>query len=208
MRAKHLDNFRAWRDQEKQSGRVKSNYPPLLHTEVLAYLYGFILGDGHIEKHDRTEKLIVTLNDKYPILVKRVAQAIEEVFGKKATTRYVDGYHGVRVYIYERLISRRLGIPTGNKCRLVHAIPGWINSQRENSIACLKGLFEAEGSLCVHRPTYTHNFAFANTNESLLDYVYTTLMKLGLHPERRRVAVRLRRKNEVEYFRNLIKFRE
>jgi DNA-binding transcriptional regulator WhiA len=133
---------------------------------------------------------------------------MENVFAKKPVVKRYINYHGVRVYIYEKHLASRLGIPAGNKANLTHHLPNWITSQRECQLACLKGLFEAEGSLCIHLPTYTYNFAFANTNQSLLDDVEMALLQLGLHPERRHVAVRLRRKNEVEYFRNLIKFRE
>lgn len=66
MKQKGLDNFRGWRNMQKQLGKIKSQYTQLTKTTTLAYLHGFILGDGHIKSHNRTEKLVITLNDKYP----------------------------------------------------------------------------------------------------------------------------------------------
>jgi len=114
----------------------------------------------------------------------------------------------VRVGLYQKDLSRRLGIPTGSRKELVIALPKWISRKQEFVLAWLKGLFEAEGSLCIHKPTYTYNFAFANRNPSLLRHVQERLLSLGFHPEVRWNAIRLRRKEEVEKFRKLITFRE
>ncbi len=75
-------------------------------------------------------------------------------------------------------------------------------------LAWLKGLFEAEGSLCIHKPICTYNFAFSNRNPSLLRHVEKCLLALGFHPEVRWNAIRLRRTEKVEKFRKLITFRE
>jgi len=71
----------------------------------------------------------------------------------------------------------------------------------------LRGLYEAEGSLTISRKSYTYNFQFSNRNKCLLDLVYDKLTYLGYHPERRTYYIRLRRKNEVERFKKLIKYR-
>ena len=86
-------------------------------------------------------------------------------------------------------------------------LPGWIRSDRAYLIACLKGLFEAEGSYSVHAPTYTYNLSFSNRNPALLDEVRWALGSLGFHPERRSYAVRLRRKREALRLIELIDFR-
>jgi len=85
--------------------------------------------------------------------------------------------------------------------------PTWIVKNKTYLIGILRGLYEAEGSLSIHKPTYTYNFQFSNRNKSLLDFVQSSLIQLGFHTERREDCVNLRRKKEVEEFRNLIKFR-
>lgn len=208
MKKRGIDNFADWRAEQIRAGKIKSVYPRLIQTVGHAYLHGFILGDGHIEKHLRTEKLVITLNTKYPILIKNVERAMFAVFGKKPKVALDHSSECYRVYIYEKYLSKRLHIKTGNKGLLIHKIPSWIKRSKKYTLSFVKGLFEAEGSISVHQPTYTHIMSFANKNCSLLDIVENILISLGLHPERRQVAVRLRRKNEVEYFRKLINFRE
>ncbi|MBI3323306.1 MAG: hypothetical protein HYZ95_02440 [Candidatus Omnitrophica bacterium] len=68
-------------------------------------------------------------------------------------------------------------------------------------------MFEAEGSYSVHAPTYTYNLSFSNRNPALLDEVEWALTSMGFHPERRSCAVRLRKKQEVARFIELIRFR-
>ena len=89
---------------------------------------------------------------------------------------------------------------------MVH-LPEWIWSERRYLIACLKGLFEAEGSYSVHAPTYTYNLSFSNRNRALLDEVERALTFMGFHPERRSYAVRLRKKQEAVRFIEIIRFR-
>lgn len=208
MKKRGIDNFASWRLEQIRIGNIKTVYSKLEHTIELAYLHGFILGDGHIEKHPRTEKLVITLNTKYPILIKNVESAMSVVFGKKPKVVLDHSSECYRVYIYEKYLSKRLHITTGNKGQLLHKVPSWIKRSKKFTRSFAKGLFEAEGSISIHLPTYTYNMSFANKNYSLLDIVENILLSFGLHPERREVAVRLRRKNEVEYFRNLINFRE
>jgi hypothetical protein len=72
----------------------------------------------------------------------------------------------------------------------------------------LRGLFEAEGSLCIHLPTCTYNFGFCNKNPSLLTIVKDSLELLGYNPKISGYNIGLRRKAEVESFRILSEFRK
>jgi len=114
----------------------------------------------------------------------------------------------IRVWVYQKSISKRLGIPAGDRRKSILEIPDWIWDSNDFLIWYLKGLFEAEGSLSIHLPSCTYNFAFSNRNGKLLDNVKRGLIKLGFHPEVRNNAIRLRKKAEVECFRKLICFRE
>src|SRR3990167_5677036 len=61
MRAKGLDNFKEWRNEQKRLGNIKSEYPSLEQGGDLAELIGVVLGDGHIEAFPRTERLLLSL---------------------------------------------------------------------------------------------------------------------------------------------------
>lgn len=200
FKEKKIDNFKNW--------RKKINYPPLKRNSELAFLIGLVLGDGHIQKFPRTEALTLVLGTDKPKLWKHAVKTVRKVFKKKPYVQKAKSSECIRIRIYQKNISKRLGIPTGNRLKVKNIIPSWINNNRAFLVFYLKGLFEAEGSLSIHLLTYTYNLSFSNTNRYLLDIVEQKLSDLGFHPERRLKAVRLRRQSEVVAFEKLISFRK
>jgi len=207
FKAKRIDNFAQWRLKARLNGKIPLTRVPLAGTEQLAFLVGLILGDGHIEKFPRSERLRIVLGTDKPLLWRRAAKAVQAVFGKEPSVQRRKDTAAVEIGLYQTRLSERLGVPAGNRGKLRVRLPEWIRSERRYLIACLKGLFEAEGSYSVHAPTYTYNLSFSNRNPALLDEVERALTSLGFHPERRSYAVRLRRKQETARFIELIRFR-
>ncbi len=207
FRERKIDNFARWR-KIHAGGRALRRYPPLEKKAELAFLIGLTLGDGSLGRVSRTESLRITLGTDKPSLVEYAAGIIREVFHKEPYIRKRKNSACVDVGLYQNDLGRRLGIPLGSKRKLMIVLPRWISKKQEFVTAWLKGLFEAEASLSIHKPTYTYNFSFSNRNPSLLRNVRECLARLGFHPEVRSNAIRLRRKEEVEKFRKLIKFRE
>lgn len=172
----------------------------------MAYLAGELLIETLPRLREfRTEKLTIVLNAKYPALITYTKILFTKLFEKEPTVHQVG--NGVQLWVYQKQISRRLGIPSGSRSKSVIRIPSWIWESQEFLLAYLKGLFEAEGSLSIHFPTSTYNFQFSNRNPSLLKNVGRILERLGFHPEYRPSSTRLRRRLEVENFKNLIAFR-
>ncbi len=208
FKRKKIDNFSRWREEMKKTGKIRGSYPDFVKSKELAFLIGISLGDGNIQSFPRTDRLIVSLNTKYPALINYVALVMSKIFEKEATVKKVKKSNCIRVWVYQKSISKRLGIPAGDRRKSILEIPDWIWDSNDFLIWYLKGLFEAEGSLSIHLPSCTYNFAFSNRNGKLLDNVKRGLIKLGFHPEVRNNAIRLRKKAEVECFRKLICFRE
>lgn len=208
FKAKKIDNFYKWREEMKKSGAIRSFYPPLKKSTELAFLIGMTLGDGNISKFTRVERLIISLNSKYPQLVDHVNYLVSSIFEKQATAQKVKGKNCVRISVYQKNISKRLKIPAGNRRWSSTGARSWVWKSKKYLIAYLKGLFEAEGSLSIHLPTSTYNFQFSNKNQALLDNVERGLRLLGFNPEVRSDKIRLRKKKEVESFKSLIRFRE
>jgi|SRR3989338_270488 len=204
---KKINNFKNWIEAQRNSGRIPDASQPLQKNKSLAFLMGLVLGDGNIHKFPRTECLRITLAQKYPGLVSYTEKIVGEVFNKSPRVSKVNGVACYIIVLYQNNISSRLGVPTGNRGQIDFQIPGWILRNKLFLINFIRGLFEAEGSLSVHLPTCTYNFQFSNKNASLLKCVRESLEVFGYHPEVRRVAVRLRKKAEVESFKKLINFR-
>ena len=208
FKKKGINNFILWRNNRIKKGVISMPLKILTQNTDLAILTGLILGDGHIEVYPRTERLTISLNTKYPKLIKYATYLIERVFRKKPNPCKITGVNCVRLSLYQKDISKRLYIPTGDRSKDTIGVPYWIFKQNEFIIGCLKGLFEAEGSLSIHEPTCTYNFQFSNKSPKLLEYVRESLVFLGFHPEVRCNGIRLRKKKEVALFKSLISFRK
>lgn len=196
------NNFARWRTNNPVQ------YADIRQSTDLAFLIGLVLGDGNIYKSPRTESLTLALGTDKPALWRYAASVIEKIFQKKPYVAKITASECMRVRIYQKHISARLGIPIGARGDLTLSIPSWIQDNKSFLVAYLKGLFEAEGSLCIHLPTCTYNFAFANRNESLLTIVEQSLKRLGFTPRRRPINIALRKQDEVRAFEKLISFRK
>ena len=191
----------------KELGEIKSTYPTLKKDGNLAELVGTILGDGHIYKHPRCDSLRITGDASKMDFVSRSADLVEAVFEKSPTISKVRRSNAMTVTIYERNISKRLGIPHGSRKDLNYILPKWIASSRPNVIRFLRGLYEAEGSLCYHIQTSTHKLFFANKNQHLLKLVATLVENLGFKQNTYVNKVQVSRRAEVRELKDLLQFR-
>src|SRR3989344_9254908 len=208
MKRKKIDNFREWREKMRLEGKIKSEYLPLKHNGDLAELMGVVLGDGHIRAYPRTEELSIFSNSNNPGFVKRYSVLVENIFNKKPTINQHSKVNCIRIRIYQKYISNRLGVPFSPRANLKIQIPSWIISNKKYIVRYLRGLYEAEGSYSVHKPTYTYKVRFSNSNISMLENVSKLVTKIGFHPHRSKKMIQLSKKNEVLKFLKLIQFRK
>jgi len=207
MKFKKLDNFKKWRDEMKRLGKIRSIYPKLKRDGDLAELIGVVLGDGNISVFPRTEAMTIASNAKNKGFIQRYAHLTKKIFSQKPTINKPAG-GCVRIRIYQKYISKRIDIPFGARKDKNIKIPGWILKNKSFLIRYLRGLYEAEGSFCVHKPTCTYKFLFSNRNESLLNNVYRSLVIFGFHPNKSGYKIQVSRKEEVFRIKDLIKFRQ
>lgn len=208
MKRRGLDNFKTWRDRMKQQGKIKSTYVELKKDGDLAELIGVVLGDGHIEVFPRCEALYILSSSNNRGFVRRYSILVERVFGKKPHVVKLNFSNCTRIRVYERQISRRLNVPTGNRKNATYTIPRWIYTNKQYLLRYLRGLYEAEGSASVHLPTSTHKFSFSNLNPSILRIVHSSMQRLHFHPHTDKVRVQISRKEEVVRAIKLLQFRK
>jgi len=209
FKRKKLDNFKEWRDRMKKIGKIPSSYPSFNKNGDLAELIGVILGDGHIESFPRTESLTIASNGSNKGFIRRYSDLVRKLFKKKPYQGWHSGGSNcIRIRIYQKNISKRLRIPCGDRGGLKINTPGWIVKNKEYLKRYLRGLYEAEGSFCVHKPTCTYKFLFSNRNEYLKQNVYKALRILGFHPHEGKYQIQISRKEEVYKAKELIKFRK
>ncbi|MFC1511519.1 hypothetical protein ACFL5U_03975, partial [Candidatus Margulisiibacteriota bacterium] len=139
LKKRKIDNFRQWRDEMKARGRIKSIYSSFPKNGDLAELIGVVLGDGHIEKFPRTQRLTISSHSENRGFIKRYALLAEKIIGKKPKVKK-QKVKCVKIYLYEKYLSKRLGIPAGNKGDIVWQTPKWILGSKQYLIRYLRGL--------------------------------------------------------------------
>lgn len=192
----------------KESGKIKTCYPYFKRNNKLAELIGVVLGDGHIQKFPRTERLIISANSNNEGFIDRYRNIVRDVFIKEPTCSKVKSKNCVRISIYEKFISKRLSIATGNRSGNDEGIPYWAKKNKSLLIDCLRGLYEAEGSFSIHKPTCTYKAAFSNKNKRLLTDVHNALQALGFSPLYERYRIMISRREEFFKLKMLINFRK
>jgi len=207
LKRKGINNFATWQKQQKKLGLIRSKYPSLRKSGDLAELVGVSLGDGHVEKFPRTELLAIFSNEKNKGFIKRYSLLIEKIFNKEASI-IKHGNGCTKISIYQKNISKRIGIASGSRGKLIIKIPEWIKRNKKFLRRYLRGLYEAEGSFCVHKGTYTYKFLFSNRNESLLGNVYEGMSLMGFHPHRSKYQIQISKKAEVYSAIKLLEFRK
>ncbi len=208
MKKRKTDNFSKWRKDMIASGAIRSEYPEFEKNGDLAELIGALLGDGHLLKHPRTEELSIFSNSNNTGFVNRYADLIEKIFDKKPALTKHGKTNCTRIRIYQKYIQKRLKIPYSPRRHKKISIPSWILKDTDLIVRYLRGLYEAEGAYCVHKPTSTYKVFFTNRNTSMLANVYKLVTKLGYHPHKSLYQVQLSRRAEVEDFIEQIKFRK
>lgn len=192
----------------KADGKIKSVYPALTKNGDLAELVGVILGDGHIRPYPRTEELSIFSNSNNLGFIDRYSKLVESVFDKRpAITQHSRG-NCKRIRIYEKFISKRLGLEVSPRLNKKLKIPSWIFSKKQYIVRYLRGLYEAEGSFCTHPATSTYKLFFSNKNDSLLESVFVNLERLGFHPHKSACMIQISKKDEVYKCKELLKFRQ
>lgn len=209
MREKGLDNFSRWRETMRATGQLISKYPKLNKNGDLAELIGVVLGDGHIRKFPRTEELSIFSNSKNKGFITRYSGLIKKIFNKEPSiTKHGSGC--TRIRIYQKNIKSRIDVPYSPRSLKKIKIQSWIFNKKTYILRYLRGLYEAEGSHCVHLPTSTFKLFFSNKNISMLNNVFKLLKKLGFHPHMAHGHnnVQISKKDEVLKAINMLKFRK
>ena len=100
----------------------------------------------------------------------------------------------------------------GNKVRQQVKVPNWICDSMEYSMACLRGLFDTDGSFYIDRHKHkgklykSAGICFTNFSKPVLNFFADTLDNLNYHPTRSSSNhVVLRRQLEIKRFFSEIK---
>lgn len=163
-------------------------------SERLAELCGILLGDGSIYSLRKNKKIGVyhikiagdSRNDivylKYfvrPLIENLFSIKVREYRAKNAHCHYIIA-DGLRLIQFLNFI----GLNSGNKVKNNQGIPEWILKEKTYLRACIRGLFDTDGSIyrMSKRDKNLLRIAFKSYIPRLLKEVYDALILFDYHP--------------------------
>lgn len=165
-----------------KNGLISIDVPA--ETEYLAELMGIILGDGYVSRYQTSIVLNSIADREYIVyvtnLIKNIFPDLKISLIKRKNDKALDIRFSSRV-ISECFIN--MGIIAKNK-----SIPPWILENKDFKIACLRGLFDTEGSISFKiykgkgKKSIYKQLNFRNKNEKIMLFVRDTLLSLGFKP--------------------------
>ncbi len=171
---------------------------------LLAELFGIILGDGGISKHQLTITLDKTTDKIYADYVQNLIQKLFSIYVAKNYRSSVVNIVASNTNLIEYLLQNELKI--GSKVRNQIRTPSWITKNNQFALQCVKGLVDTDGCIYIDKHVYKGKLYkyicldFTNASKPLLDFVETTLTQIGLTPTRYVRSIKLRKFADVKAY--------
>lgn len=187
---------RKWREWWEQDGKfihhpIINNPKPIGKPRLsvkLAEFVGIMIGDGGITP----AQVIVSLNSIDDLDYSRFVSKLEyQLFGTRPKINFHKKFQLLRVIISRVELVRfckEIGLHVGNKLKQGLDMPLWIKESHEFKKACLRGLFDTDGCLVIHKyrvngKLYTYKkLNFSSASPPLIKSTIKILGELGFCP--------------------------
>lgn len=121
---------------------------------LLAYVVGVAIGDGNLSNpNGRAIRLRITCDNRYPHLISKIRRAIQTLLPTNKVTVVFrkETYCDISCYSnkWEKWLPWQQG--KGSKITQRVRVPKWILKDTAYIHACLRGLFETDGSIYYDR---------------------------------------------------------
>lgn len=185
--------------------RKRINLPS--RNEQLAEFIGIMMGDGSVGKYQISIALDSETDADY---VEYVSCLINDLFGAHPTLQRRRSARCTvavlsSVDLAEYMVH--LGLPCGHKLKAGLDIPDWIRYEPRYVIACLRGLFDTDGSLFLEKHTYKDKvykyprLSLVSLSSALRETVLELLLNLNIA-----ATIRGDRSVSVEHFTDIEKY--
>ncbi len=156
---------------------------PRTYSERLAELTGILLGDGHIAN----TQIVIYINSSETPYIKHIEKLLKKLFDSashksKTSSKRVQKQHVVDIRLNSIEVVKyflKMGF-VHNKTDSQIDIPKWINSKRKYQLACLRGLFDTDGS--IYKLKFGVQICYKNASIPLLKSAREILIKLNYNP--------------------------
>lgn len=159
---------------------------PKYITPKLAYLMGYIMGDGHLATPSDTisngseynAEIRITTNEKYHL--EYLQQIFLDLFSYKPPLFKEKTFYRLigRSKVIHRFLAKVCGIPTGNKKEKT-LVPSVLNKNHTLEKYFLSGFFDADGSVAVSK-NKVRGIRIKQHNERILKQCYKILKEDGI----------------------------
>lgn len=176
----------------------------------LAEFIGIMIGDGGIASFHISITLDALTDKDYgdfvTTLVKNLFGITPKQYPKKRSRAFDIIVHSKELVDF----CQSLGLPIGNKIRQKINIPDWIKHEEKFAVACLRGLFDTDGSVFIHRyvvkkKQYSYpKISFASRSPLLLESVSHILDYLAIVNRRSRDEIKIESKRDVRKYYSLV----
>lgn len=215
--AKLKDNWGKSKGGKNPSGgnTIKINIPS--ESVELSEFYGIMLGDGNltIKKEYKIGTYQIRIvgdsrNDKEH-LMSYVKPMIEKLFRIKVVYWKAKNQNALVLVVTSKELASFLenkGFKSGDKIRNQLTIPDWIKEKNEFLKACLRGLYDTDGSVYQLTNQNSYQILFTNYNRTLLEEVRNSLLKIGIGVSQisRNRDITITKKSELRKFLNEVGF--
>lgn len=179
------------------------------NSELLAEFIGMMIGDGGVRnKHQITISYNWKEDCAYALYIQKIVKNLFDI----SSSKYIrDKLGSADIIVTGRNLIEFLetkGIKKGNKVVNQIDVPSWIFENKKYQVACLKGLFDTDGSI------YQHNYnvsgkryryikmCFSNSSLPVLVSIKKMLENLNFQPvvDKRQIGVYLNKLSEVKRY--------
>lgn len=142
-----------WRKigQHKKLKILKSRRIHIPSRDVLlAEFVGTMIGDGGVAPYYISITLHADDDKEYAEFVRKM---IKKLFHVSPKTYKKSGSNAVDIIVHRKEVvsfCNLIGLKTGNKLRGGLDIPQWIKDEPSYLVACMRGLFDTDGSIFLH----------------------------------------------------------
>ncbi len=213
---KKLENWGRSKGGKISTGNTKNINIPKKRKD-LAELWGILLGDGHVQKI-KSYKVGVyridiaghSINDR-DYLMNYVKPLCEKLFKIKARFYFSKSSKAIHLILDSRKLVdffEENGFKSGNKINNKLVIPDWIKKDLNFLAACLRGLYDTDGSFYRLAKQNSYQVQFTNLNHFLLVDVRESLLKLEINPSKIicNKSIVITKRSEIEKFYKTIGF--
>ena len=190
--------------QKKAGGKNKHQIKIPQKSEDLAELFGAVLGDGNLN----WKTLTITGHVFEKAHHFYLSEKIRRLFGLKTYTYDAKCCKATHLMVNSvELIKffQANGFIVGDKIKNRVSLPRWVFENDEYVCGALRGLLDTDGGIYQKQKKYKRAIIeFQTESPQIRANIYELLKKIGFHPSKSDVNVRVQTQSEVRRFLSLV----